>query len=281
MGYRSQSGSHRGGQRFQRGPLEKKKSKSHKAHAKSKMLLEEKNLASAGEVTEKTLRSLKRLGEQKFAVSPFSQYFDVWLINLRDVLCEFESNPDVRVDDAFTKEQEGVTAKIEQEFEMIKQNEAVLNLAVRELAEKNHLLVELDTDYAAKTREIGPMNNAEIQQLTHSVHCLEEERELIKATKTSFFGFTKKAKAKKESELKVKLDAAKEAVESAIKKFKVEQEKLHDEYQKMKQAAILDVQKLEKEVEKLEIDKSTEVRREACEELSTAINALFHRRPVL
>jgi hypothetical protein len=42
---------------------------------------------------EKTLGKLHGLGSQKFAVSPFSQYFDDWLLNVREVLSEFESTP--------------------------------------------------------------------------------------------------------------------------------------------------------------------------------------------
>ena len=76
MGY--QSGQRRGG--FQKASHEKKKTRIHKPRGKNKQILEEKHIDTAVEITEKTLNSLKRLGEQKFAVSPFSRYFDDWLI---------------------------------------------------------------------------------------------------------------------------------------------------------------------------------------------------------
>ena len=277
MGY--QSGSRKGGQKFQKSQHEKKKTKPHKPGGKSKLMLEEKHIATAEEITQKTLNSLKRLGEQKFAVSPFSQYFDDWLINLREVLSEFETNPSVSVDEAFVKERERIISNAEQELDELKHEEAALNQAVRDLGDKNHLLVELDAEYAAQTRDVGPKNNAEIQQVTHTVHHLEEELEEVKATKTSFFGFTKKAKAKKEAELLGKLASAKKEVECALDKFKVEQEKLHDEYEKKKQTVIAQVQRLEKEVEKLETDGSVDVRQTASEALINAVNALFQRKP--
>src|SRR3972149_9004504 len=226
MGY--QSGSRRGGQKFQKSQHEKKKTKPHKPSGKSKLMLEEKHIATAEEITGKTLNSLKRLGEQRFAVSPFSQYFDDWLINLREVLSEFESSPAVSVDEGFVKERERVFAKIVGELAEIKREEAALNMAVRDLADKNHLLVEIDAEYAAQTREIGPKGNAEIKRLTLNIQNLEEELARVKAMKTSFFGsFTKRAKARKEEEILRKLESGKTAVESAIQSFKVSQEKLH------------------------------------------------------
>jgi len=99
---------------------------------------------------------MKRLGEQKFAVSPFREYFDDWLINLNEVLSEFESNPGVKVDEGFVNERGRLMAKVEQELAEIKRDEAALDVAAKELAEHNHLLVQLDAEYAAQTREIGP-----------------------------------------------------------------------------------------------------------------------------
>ena len=241
--------------------------------------MEEKQVATAEEITEKTLNSLKRLGEQKFAISPFSEYFDDWLINFKEVLSEFEMNPAVDADEAFVKERERAISEIEKQLADIKCYEATLNLAVRDLSDKNHLLVEIDAEYAAQTRELGPKGNAEVQACTLNVHNLEEELERVRALKTSFFGFTKKAKAQKEAETLRKLESAKASLESAIQNFKVWQEKLHDEYEKKKQAVIADVERLEKEVEKLETDSSVEARQAAAEALINAVNALFQRKP--
>jgi hypothetical protein len=60
----------------------------------------------------------------------------------------------------------------------------------------------------------------------------------------------------------------------------VEQEKLHDGYEKKKQIVIERVQRLEKEVEKLESDDSLPARREACEALVNAVKTLLERQPI-
>ena len=276
MGYRT--GSRKSGERFQRSQHEKAKTKTHKHKDKSKLSHEE-NEVTVEKIVEKTLTSTKKLGEQRFAISPFSQYFDDWLINLKEVLAEFESSQAITVDETFVKERERIVLQVERELTELKQAEAALNLKVKELADNNHLLVELDADYAAKTRELGPRRNAEIERLTPNVKQLEEELERVKRMKTSIFSFTKKAKAKKEAETMHKLESAKAELESVLEKFKAEQEKLHDEYEKKKHATIDRVQELEKDVEKLETDTSTTPRHNASETLINAINALFQRKP--
>jgi hypothetical protein len=280
MGYHSQGSPRRGaGQRFQKSQHEKAKIKTHKHHARGKNFREEPQIATAEEIQEKTLSRLKRLGEQKFAVSPFRAYFDDWLINLKEVLSEFESNPGVKVDEGFVNERGRLIAKVEQELAELKRDEAALDVAAKELAELNHLLVQLDSEYAAQTREIGPRKNAEIQSLTLNVQNLEAELDRVRAMKTSFFGFTKKAKAQKEAEALGNLESTKTNLESALQNFKVEQEKLHDDYEKKKQVVIEEVQRLEKEVEKMENDASIAVRSNVAEALADAVKALLERQP--
>ena len=279
MGYRSERGQRRtSGQKFQKSQHEKAKSKARKNQDRGKHPPDYVSIAPET-IVERTLNSLKRLGDQKFAVSPFSQYFDDWVVNLKRVLSEFESGHVAKVDEAYMNERQRILAKVENELAELKQKETCLDPAVRELANKNHRLVEIDAKYAARTRELGPKRNPEIQRLTLDVQSVEEELERVKGLKTSLFGFTKKARAKKEAEVRFKLESTKTELESSVQSFKVEEEKLHDQYQKEKQAVIERAQQLEKEVETLESDLSLMVRHEACAALIHRVNALLERQP--
>jgi hypothetical protein len=281
MGYQSANrGSRRGsGQKFQKSQHEKAKTRAHRHRVKG-TFSEEENSETAEIVVEKVVNNLKRLGEQKFAVSPFRQYFDDWLLNVKQAVSEFESSPAVIVDREFVKEREQTLTKIEAELAKTKREEETLEPCVNELADTNHLLVRIDADYAAKTRETATRRNSQIQRLTKNAQNLEAELERVKATKTSFIGgVSKKAKAQKIVEASTKLEAAKAELEKAIESFKVEQEKLHDGYEKSKQAAMAKVQMLEKEIEKLETDESLNARHEASEDLTKAMNALLERQP--
>ena len=93
MSFRPQTGSRRSAARQYSRSAHEKKAKEKKQRSGGKYLPEETPEFSAKEVVEKTLGSLSKLGNQIFALSPFSQYFDDWLVNLRQIISEFESNP--------------------------------------------------------------------------------------------------------------------------------------------------------------------------------------------
>jgi hypothetical protein len=277
MGYRPQIRSSRSGRGHQKALRKKAKGKAPKHQVRGKYAPAEKQ-ATAREVAEKTLRRLGGLGNQKFALSPFSEYFDDWLVNLKEVMSEFESSQAINVDDDFVKEQSRILANVAHELAARRSEETALREATKSLADNNHLLVEIDAEYAKATRELASRRNSEIQLLTRKVHDLEEELDRVGHMKTSIFSpFSKKAKAQREAEATRKLNSAKSDLESVVHSFTVEQEKLHDEYEKRKQAVIEKVRTLEKEVEKLEKDNSLEARRAACEALVNAVNALLQR----
>ncbi len=279
MGYRTQSGSRRGsGEKFQKSQHEKAKSKAEKRKSGGKYV-EETPVPSSQEILDKTINSLHGLGTQIFAISPFRQYFDDWLVNLREVLAEFESNPAVATDEAYVKERTQILMDVERELAEKRIREIAVEEFVKALTDENHHIADLDAEYAAQVRANGQKRNSEIGRLTKNVHDLEEELEHTKQMKTSFFGFTKKAKAKKEEEITPKLNAAKKERELASQNFTVEQEKLHDEYEKQKQAAIEKVQALEKETENSETDSSVQARQAACTALADAVKSLLKRAP--
>ena len=281
MGYKSQTGSRRSsGRKFQKSQHEKAKAKAQKHTSGGRYAQEETPVPPLGEVVEKTLVKLRNLGSQKFAVSPFSQYFDDWLVNVREVLSEFESSPAVVVDEEFVKERSQVFLDVEREFAETRLKETALDETAKNLPDANHLVVQIDAEYAAKSRENGLKRNSEVQRLTRNVHDLEEELDRVSRMKTSLFGsFSKKAKAQKDAEATQKLHSAKNGLELVVQNFKVEQEKLHDEYEKRKQAAMEQVQRIEKDIETLETDGSLEARRAACEALVNGVNALLQRKP--
>jgi hypothetical protein len=280
MGYKSQTGSRRSsGRKFQKSQHEKAKAKAQKHTSGGRYAQEETPVPPLGEVVEKTLVKLRNLGSQKFAISPFSQYFDDWLVNVREVLSEFESSPAVVVDEEFVKERSQVFLDVEREFAETRLKEAALEETAKNLPDANHLIVQIDVEYAVKSRENGLKRNSEVQRLTRNVHDLEEELDRVSRIKTSLFGsFSKKAKAQKEAEATRKLNSAKTELKLVAQNFTVEQEKLHDDYEKRKQAAIEQVQRMEKEIETLETDGSLEARRAACEALVNGMNAFLQRK---
>jgi chromosome segregation ATPase len=280
MSYRPQTSSHKGTGRQTSKSTREKKTKEKKQKQSAKYLLEETPEVSTKEVTERTLAVVNRLGNQIFALSPFSQYFDDWLMNLKQTISEFESNPAVKTDEQFQKETDQVFADVEAALAEDRLAESTLTQEAKALEENNHKIADADKEYAESTRELSNKRNTEIQKLSSEVHALEDDLAAQQDIKIGFFKFKeKRLAAEKLAQTTHDLKAAKNKLEVTMESFKAEQDKLHDNYEKLKQELFETSDRLHKELEKLETDTSMQARQAACNSLAQAINALKQRTP--
>jgi hypothetical protein len=279
MSFRPQTSSRRSAARQYSKSTHEKKAKEKKQWSGGKYLQEETEI-SAKEVVEKTLGSLSKLGNQVFALSPFSQYFDDWLVNLRQIISEFESNSAIEVDEQFVKERSQIFLDVEGALAENRLQESNLTGDAKTLADNNHLLVETDKEYAEKTRELSFKRNAEVQRLTHKIQELEDDVASQQEIKISIFKpIARKKAAEKLAQTQQNLKSTKSELEVALQSFTADQEKLHDSYEKKKQEITEKVESLHKELERLETDTSIDARQAACNALANAVNALLQRTP--
>jgi chromosome segregation ATPase len=281
MSFGSHSGSRRdAGAKFQKGGHEKKSKAAKKQKAGAKYLMDQAEEPTLKEVAEKAVASFERLGNQTFALSPFSQYYDDWLVNLRHVVSEFEASPNVKADEAFLKEREQAFLDVQSALAERRLQENTVSDAEKALHEINHELGDADADYAEKTRGLSNRRNADVQRLTNRVHALEEELATQQDVKISFYKFNaKKEAAKKLQQTQQDLTAAKNQMEVTLQNFTLEQDKLHDSYVAKKQELSGKSDALREELEQLETDTSVDVRKEVCTRLSNSVNALIQRLP--
>lgn len=280
MSFRPQTGSRRSaGKQFSKSAHDKK-SKEKKQHSGAKYLQEETPQVSAQEVAEKTLNGVGKLGNQIFALSPFSQYFDDWLVNLRQVISEFESNPAIAADEQFVKERTQFFLDAEGALTENRLQESNLTAEAKALADNNHLIVETDKQYAEQTRERSNKRNADVQRLSSKTRELEDQLATQQETKISFYKINARRKAAEQlAQTTQNLKATKNELEVTLQTFTAEQEKLHDNYEKRKQELNENSDRLHQELEKLETDTSTTARQTACNALANVINALLKRTP--
>jgi len=279
MSYRSSGSRRNSGAKFQKSSHEKK-SKAKKNRSGAKYLQEEQAEQGLKEITEKTLASIKRLGNQTFALSPFSQYYDDWLINLRRVITEFESTPNVKTDEVFVKETTQIFLDVEAALAERRLAESNLSGGAKELQDINHQLTDSDRDYAQQNRALSDKRNADVQRLSNKIRAIEESIASQEAVKISVFKFkARREAAEKLEEAKKELASAKNELEVVLENFTAEQEKLHDNYQKRRQELTAQVERLHSELEKLETDTSIDVRQTYCNALACAVNALVQRLP--
>lgn len=263
---------------MQRREKAKAKAKGRKRQSSNSYISEENNLPTSEKIAERTLNRLRTLGNQIFALFPFSEHFGRWLVDLRVVLSEFESSPAVSVDDQFLEERSKILSHVELELEEIRHKEASREERIKGLSDKRVLLERIEEEHTAEMRGFKGRKDSEIKHLSSNVEGVREELDRITRMKTGIFrAFSKKTKAQKEAEATQRLNSAQVKLASAAQNFATEQEKIRDEYGKRKQFVMGQIQEYQKEIEYQEIDGSLEARRAACEALTDAVNALVQR----
>lgn len=249
---------------------------SEKPQVTSKENLREKNLAATKELIEKTINASNQLGSQVFTTSPFSQSFDGWLTNLRQVISDFESNTIINVDKRLIDDCSLVLLNVEQGLSQKKVEEAKVSSVGKALADSDSRLVQMDKEYAQKTKELDLKRNVETQRLSNHVRELElqvqnQEEDNNKRK------ILKKKTDDKIPQARLELKSAKAELELAQQNCASEQAKLKDTYERKKQDVMEQIEVFRKELGELEIDSSLEVRQEACKALTDALNALYQR----
>jgi len=240
---------------------------------------EEKHVPTSEEVVDRTLNSLRILGNQRFALPPFYELFGIWLANLRDVLSEFESSPTISVDDQFVKDRSQILMNVELQLEKRRCEEVSRDEAIKNLSNNRILLEQIKEEYTARAKEIEERKDREINRLSRNVGGLGEELYRIARMKTGIFrAVSKKAKAQKEAEATRRLDSAERELALTVQHFTAEQERLRDEYEIRKQPIIDQVRCLSKWIGNQEFDRSLEDRRDACDSLANAVNAILQRK---
>ncbi|HYA77510.1 MAG TPA: hypothetical protein VEF91_02215 [Verrucomicrobiae bacterium] len=245
---------------------------------------------SSKEIVEKTIGESNSLGNQVFPLPPFGQYFDNWLVNLRQLVSEFESNSTIEVDEQFGKDRSQILLDVESALARIRMEESNLIQDEKALAENNRLLEEADEEYAEKTKAISSKRDSEVERLTKKMRELESEianQEKLnqEKPKIGIFSYRSRkeynmAKDKAAEDLnhnKEDLKATTNELETSVKGFSVDQTNLDNEYEKRKQGITERAESLRGELKKLETDTSIEARQAASNALANAINALIQR----
>jgi len=278
MSFRSQSSRRGTSKQYSKSTREKKAKEKKKQHQTAKYLQEETPQVSSTAVVQKAQNGLSKLGNQIFALSPFSQYFDDWLINLHQVITEFETSSVINIDDQFTQTRTQIFLDLEGELTQNRLEESNVSNEAKALAEVNHKIADTDKQYAEQKRQLSNNRNSELQRLNNKARELKVNLDTQQARKFGFFQFGEKKRAAEAlANAQQALIAAKSELAVTLQNFTAEQEKLHDHYVALKQKLCEESDRLHKELDKLETDTSTTARQTACNALFETINGLLKR----
>ena len=231
------------------------------------------------EATDETLKRLHTLGNQRFGFSPFSEHFDLWLFTLESVMREFESNPNIGVDEQFVKERTQIISQIRAELEDKRLKEAVLNMDLGSLSSAKTQLEQTKEEYIVKAREARRQKTAETKRLYRTIDRLQKELDEIVRMKTGFFrGISKKSREQKEMAAAQELSEAQTKLELTMLDYTEARKKLRDDFENKREPLIQQIKEAQRKSESLEIDGSLEDRWSACQAFIDAVNALLQRK---
>jgi hypothetical protein len=248
---------------------------------------EEEHSATLAEVASRALNSLTRLGDQRFAVAPFHEHYGRWLLNVRNVLSEFEADSTVIIDDEFKEKRSHTLAGIELALNEKRIKEASGHESVRKLnrglLDARSLLAQTDREYAVKISEIAGKREHAVKPVVTNLGRLREELNRIAHIRAGFLrGISRKAKEEKTTATARRLDTTKEELTRIEKSFATEQEKLKSENELRRRQIVEEIAKYQKEIENIDAgmqaDDSLDARHAACEELTNALNVLLQRK---
>jgi hypothetical protein len=263
----------------------KSKTKPGKHEAGGAYRLEEHTLTFP-EIVDRTRNSLGRLGSQRFAVGPFYEHYDRWMLSVRNVLSEFEASSAAAVDDSFKEECTRVLSEIESTLNDRRAKEASNDEAVREvnrnLLDSRSLLAQTEREYAAKMSDFAAKREHAIKPVASNLGRLRQELGRISRVRAGFLrGISKKTKAQKEAEATQKLESTRRELAKVEQSFAAEQAKLRKDHSKKKQQFLEQIATHQKELDNLEagsdMDDAVEVRRAACDDLIVSIDAFLKR----
>ena len=276
-GAKKPRGSNRAG--FVKPVREKGKSKKAEGRRAGKTAEQIKPILSAQQIAEVTLKQLHTLGSQKFGFSPFSQHFDRWLTDIRIVLSEFESNPNVGVDEDYISDRSHVVASIEQQLGARRRKDDLINEQQKNLLNSKNQLEQIKNEYVAAAREVNVRRRGELKRINNSIESLKLDQDEVIKMKTGFFhGVSKKKREQRELEITQRLAEEQQALEVTTLDFRAAQEKVRDEYEKKSAPFFNQIKKFQKQLEEIDRDDSLEDRWFACEALIDAVNNYLIRR---
>jgi hypothetical protein len=179
-------------------------------------LLAERN-AKIEAITTETLTYLDMLGGEVFEQAPVSKYFDDWMVNLRQVILSFESNPVIGADEGFNAQYNAIFGKIQEELDNRIAMEGDMAVSYRTLVENRYLLNKIDEEHAAQTKEFVEKGASNIETLMRSMANIEKELAEAKAVKVSYLHpMQMMAKDQKVNELTQKLNSVKRRLAMAV-----------------------------------------------------------------
>ncbi len=268
-----------GNSEYTRPLREKRKDKKAGDSRSSRRKQKDKAVKTAKEISEVTLKRLHTLGSQKFGSSPFRDHFDRWVANVKAVLLEFESSPNVAVDDQFVRERKQVLSLVEQQLQEKIRKETRAEEETRTVSRCKLLLEQFKIEYIMEARKLRIQKNKQVKELYTTINQLKKDQDEAIHTKTGLLRHIfRNEREDREAGITQNLADRNRDLEFVMLNYKTANEKLRDDYEKKSLPVFQQMKNSQKNAEPAETDNSLEDRWFACQALVDAVNMFLQRK---
>ena len=265
------------GSRFRRSAAKKSSKEKREDHG-NQFVYQEEAVVDPTQVSEKALNAVLHLGNQRFALPPFSEHFQRWMKDLTTVLTEFETQlPEAR-DPQYRDEIDSVLTRVQENFSQRALKEQNLSEGISKLQnslnQRETEITRLQNEQKARGRETRRRFENSQEKLRSEIDSLDRKRLKMLRKRSSFIHrILHRSESGIEENTKT-LEAKKKALRTNMDAFGHELEKSKIENEHDFERLNAEVRTLQEELSVVKgntVDDALEVRQLACQELHRTI----------
>jgi chromosome segregation ATPase len=267
------------GIRSRRITTRKPHSREKKESQEAKFLYQEPIALAPEQVSSRIMNALEHLGNQRFALAPYSEHFDRWLKDIESVLRDFEDSlPHARTAD-YDQRVDALMSNVRTELNRRIDTEKTLTSELAEmqkrLAVNDIELSNLEREQRIKIHETKRGYANSMQKLQSEIDSLDQQRLRLLRKKPSLleriFGTSKTSIEGNTSTLQSK----KTTLAGKEKHLKKELDTLRSDYETRRKQTLEREKELREKVDALKatrLDDAVEIRRNACDQLRQIVS---------
>ena len=260
--------------RFGRPVAKKKPARDKRDETRGSLLYVEHDQINASQLLSATANALEHLGNQRFALPPYSEHFQRWMENIATLLSDFESKVPEIVSEQYRENVDKVISNLKAALKERTDAETMISNRLSDvqlqITRYENELAKLDQDYKSRNHEVRRHHEQSFERLRAEIKTLDGERLRIIHTKPTLLQKLFRHSEDKLNETtnvlrskKNAFDDRKQLLKEDLKthRLKYENERRQISEKLLAQRAQLEESKVSK------LDDALETRRAACEEL--------------
>jgi uncharacterized phage infection (PIP) family protein YhgE len=265
------------GKRFRR-PGAKKSAKNKRDERTATSFYQEPEQIDPLKVSTNILNAIEHLGNQRFALPPFSEHFQRWMNDVKTVLTEFESQLPKALNQQYRENTQKTLANLQETLTQRINTERKISSELTDLNKKQeHVdfeLSKIEHAYKSQVREIRRRHEMATGKLQQEIDSLDKQRlKMLREKSNVFQRFFRRSGSKLEEKTGA-IESRRAALGGRQEAFKHELEKYRTEFEAKRKQLIVEQSSLRMQLESAKAnnsDDALEVRKLACEELHRTI----------